>query len=231
MRDPGASRLWVGANRDERLSRAWRPPALIADDPPVFGGLDLEGGGTWLAVNLAAGFVVGVTNARLGARPGQRSRGKLVVEAAGQVSLAEAVALVTEVDFGNYGAFNLLLADTTAAFVATNFPEARVEQLEDSLIALGNEGLGGEGLRTQAALRALLPLPQSCGVELTTELATLLADHRGADPFCRHHGFFGTVSSTICALRGPVVHAYLFAAGPPCRTRFEPVRLPPRPYS
>ncbi len=231
VRDPEAAWLWLAANRDERLSRPWQPPALISHDPPVFGGLDLEGGGTWLAVNLAAGFVVGVTNARLGAPPGRRSRGQLVLNAAAQATLADAVALVAEVDVDSYGPFNLLLANTGAAFVATNYPQPRVEAVEDRLIALGNERLGAEGTRTQAALGALGPATRKGGKDLAPALAQLLADHRGADPFCRHVGRFGTVCSTICELRGTEVGRYLFAAGPPCRSPFTPVPLPPLPYS
>ncbi len=231
VRDEKASRLWVAANRDEHVARAWRPPALLVTDPPVLGGLDLEGGGSWLAVNLAAGFVVGVTNARLGARPGRRSRGQLVLDAAMQPSLPAAVALLTEVDAGSYGAFNLLLLDTTAAFVATNYPSQRIDQLEEALIALGNEPLGAEGGRTAPARRALSPVLRGEDAEMPAALARLLADHRGADPFCRHLGAFGTVSSTICGLRGGIVTTYLFAAGPPCRTAFVPVPLPPAPYS
>lgn len=231
VRGAAASRLWVAANRDERLSRAWRPPALIYHDPPVFGGVDVEGGGSWLAVNLAAGFVVGVTNARLGARPGPRSRGLLVLEAAMQATLAGAVALLTEVDMDNYGAFNLLLADAKAAFVATNYPRARLEPLQEPLVALSNEPLSEERLRSEAAVRALAPAISVCNDELAAALARLLADHRGADPFCRHLGPFGTVCSTILTLHGPTVERYLFAPGPPCRTRLQPVALPPPPYS
>lgn len=231
VRDASASSLWVAANRDEHVARAWRPPALLTTEPPVLGGLDEEGGGSWLAVNLAAGFVVGVTNAKLGARPGRRSRGQLVLDAAMQPSLPAAVALLTELDAGAYGAFNLLLTDTVNAFVATNYPQPRVERVEGSLIALGNEALDGEGLRTQAALQALVPLLHEGGARLPAALARLLADHRGADPFCRHVGLFGTVSSTICELREATLTTYLFAPGPPCRTSFVPVLLPPEPYS
>ncbi len=231
VRDPAACRLWLAANRDERVARPWRSPTLISHHPPVFGGVDLEGGGTWLAVNLASGFVVGVTNANLGARSGRRSRGQLVLEAATQGSLADALALLAEVDVDSYGAFNLMLADTAAAFVATNYPEARIEPVEDPLFALGNDALGGDGLRTQAALRALGPATHGGTGDLAPALARLLADHRGADPFCRHFGPFGTVCSTILALHGAVVQTYLFAAGPPCQARFEPVAPPPLPYS
>lgn len=231
LRNAAACQLWVAANRDERLSRGWSAPALICPDPPVFGGVDVEGGGSWLAVNLAAGFVVGVTNARLGARPGRRSRGLLVLDAAMQATLAGAVALLTEVDMDNYGAFNLLLADAKASFVATNYPRARLEPLEEPLVALSNEPLGEAQPRSEAALRALAPAIHGGAGEVAAAMAQLLTDHQGSDPFCRHYGLFGTVCSTILTLHGATVERYLFAAGPPCQTPFQPVALPPPPYS
>lgn len=231
VRDEQTSRLWVAANRDEHVARAWRPPALLVAHPPVLGGLDVEGGGTWLAVNLEAGFVVGVTNARLGARPGRRSRGQLVLDAAVQSGLPAAVALLTEVDTSSYGAFNLLLVDETAAYVITNYPAQRMERLEDALIALGNEPLGDEGARTAAALQALAPSLGRDSIDMPAVLARLLADHEGADPFCRHFGPFGTVSSTLCELHAGRLVTYLFAPGPPCRTPFAPVPIPKLRYS
>lgn len=224
VRDSSSSRLWVGANRDERLTRPWRHPALVSMDPPVLAGLDLEGGGSWLAVNLAGGFVVGVTNARLGAPPGERSRGQLVLDAAVQQSLPAAVALLTELDTSRYGPFNLLLVAEQEAFVATNFPTPQVRRVEEAVMVLGNEALGREEERTQAARQALAPRLAAAADDLTPVLMELLASHQGLDPFCRHVGPFGTVSSTVCVLAGGRLVKYLFAPGPPCRTPYGSVR-------
>lgn len=230
VRDVAQGRLWVAANRDERLSRPWRAPSLVSNDPPVFAGVDQQAGGSWLAVNLAAGFVAGVTNARLGAPAGERSRGQLVLDVAAQPSLPAAVAVLTEMDLSHFGAFNLLLVDARDAFVATNYPEPKIERLEGPLIALGNDPLGSQGGRTRTARLALATRVEG-GDELIPSLQELLADHSGVDPICRHFGPFGTVSSTVCALTGGRLTTYLFAPGPPCRTLFAPLPLPPLPYS
>jgi uncharacterized protein with NRDE domain len=217
----GGGEVWVAANRDERLSRPWQPPQLLVPDPPVFGGRDLVGGGSWLAVNLDAGFVVGVTNARLGAPPAERSRGRLVTDLAAERTLADAVALLSELELSRYGAFNLLLADARDRWLATNAPAARIDAADEGVVALGNEPLGEPGERVVAAVeraRVLADLPEA---GLTRSLEELLADHEGSDPLCRHGEGYGTVCSTILALRAGEVARYLFAPGPPCTTPFE----------
>lgn len=232
IRRPGdGGELWVAANRDERLSRPWEAPRLLVHDPPVFGGRDLVGGGSWLVVNLPAGFVVGVTNARPGAPPAQRSRGRLVVDLAAERTLADAVALLSELEFSRYGEFNLLLADARDSWLATNTPTARIEAGEGIVVAIGNEPLTGPGERIIAAAeraRFLAGLPEG---ELARSLQELLADHEGADPLCRHGEGYGTVCSTILTLRAGRVGRYLFAPGPPCTTPFAPVRVPAPPIN
>ncbi|MBD0276211.1 MAG: NRDE family protein, partial [Acetobacteraceae bacterium] len=80
LRRPGE--FWpvvLGANRDERLDRAWDPPAAWwPDRPGVVGGRDRDAGGTWMAAN-GAGVVAAVLNrpGSLGRAPGKRSRGEL----------------------------------------------------------------------------------------------------------------------------------------------------------
>ncbi len=219
-------RLWIGANRDERLDRAWLPPRELVSDPPVWGGLDLEGGGSWLAVNLAGGFVVGVTNARLGARPGQRSRGRLVLEVAAERTLPDAVALVSELDLSLYGAFNLLLASPRAVWVASNAPEASVSHADGAVTVLGNEPLASESPRVRGAADRLRSLAGD-GAVSCEGVAELLTDHDGEDPLCRHGDRFGTVSSSVLCIGPGGAVDYGFAPGRPCTTAFAPVPLPP----
>ena len=70
---------------------------------------------------------------------------------------------------------------------------------------------------------ALRDLP---GDALRSELETLLADHEGEDPLCRHGRGYGTVCSSVVAIVGRKVKTYRFAAGPPCTTAFADVALP-----
>jgi uncharacterized protein with NRDE domain len=223
----GGEELWVAANRDERLDRSWIPPRLLTADPPVFGGQDLLAGGTWLAVNLGAHFVVGVSNARLGARPGERSRGTLVLDLAGQRSLPDAVALLGELDLSRYGAFNLLLADPASLWLASNSPGPSVERVDGIVAAIGNHPLSAGDLRVAATLDRGRELAAEANADLAARLQTLLADHDGEDPLCRHGRGYGTVCATVVRVRTGGVGPYTFAAGPPCTAPFRSIELPP----
>jgi uncharacterized protein with NRDE domain len=228
-RPQNGGELWVAANRDESLSRPWRPPRLLVHDPPVFGGRDMVGGGSWLVVNLHAGFVVGVTNARLGTPPAERSRGSLVVNLAAERTLADAVALLSELELSRYGAFNVLLTDERGCWLATNTPTVRIEAGDGSVVAIGNDPFTEPGERVMAAAKRALLLASLPNGELSRSLQELLAEHEGADPLCRHGEGYGTVCSTILALRGGAVSSYLFAPGQPCTTPFAPVGVPAPP--
>lgn len=228
LRAPAAEPvLHIAANRDERLDRPWLPPRGLRETPQVLGGRDLLGGGSWLAVNLDAGFVVAVTNARLGAPPGERSRGELVVDAAAQESLAAAAALLGEVQLDRYGPFNLLIADAGRTLLATNHPEPLLLESVEAVVAIGNEPLAEPGERVllaAAAARRALDRPASLG----ESLVGVISDHDGADPVCRHGDRYGTVCSTLLVLAPGRLISYEFAPGPPCRTPFSSV-APPAP--
>ncbi|MEW6336393.1 MAG: NRDE family protein [Acidobacteriota bacterium] len=223
--------LVIAANRDEHLDRPWEPPQLLLHDPPVFGARDALAGGTWLAVNLEGVFVVGVTNARLGARPRERSRGSLVLDVAAQRSIGEAVALLGELDLERHGAFNLLVAGPAAMWAATNTPDPAVNRVDGPDAALGNDALSSPSRRVEAALeRARNAATHDSPLDA---LAGVLADHEGPDPLCRHFGRYGTTCSTLLRLGVEGVRGHRFAPGPPCVTAFEDVVVPgfpaPRP--
>jgi uncharacterized protein with NRDE domain len=167
-----------------------------------------------------------VTNARPGAPPGQRSRGRLVVELAAEHTLADAVALLSELEFSRYGDFNLLLADAHDSWLATNSPTARIEAGGEDVVAVGNEPLAGGGERVAVAAARARPLARRPEGELERSVQELLADHEGADPLCRHGEGYGTVCSTILTLHAGTVARYLFAPGPPCTTPFSPLQVP-----
>ena len=225
-RGSAAGELWVAANRDERLDRPWEPPRLLLPDPPVFGGRDVLGGGSWLAVNLEAGFVVAVTNARRGALPRERSRGALVVDLAAERTLPEALALLSKLDLGWYGLFNLFLGDSRERWLATNDPAPRIERAQAPVVAIGNDPLDAPGDRVMRASERAMSVRELPADVLRTDLERLLADHEGEDPLCRHGETYGTVCSTVVGLAGSEVAAYRFAAGPPCVTAFADVAVP-----
>jgi uncharacterized protein with NRDE domain len=224
-RGSAAGELWVAANRDERLDRPWEPPRVLRPDPPVFGGRDVVGGGSWLAVNLEAGFVVAVTNARRGALPRERSRGALVVDLAAERTLPEALALLSELDLARYGLFNLFLGDNRERWLATNHPFSRVERIQAPVAAIGNDPLDAPGDRVMRASERAMSMRELPADALRADLERLLGDHEGEDSLCRHGETYGTVCSTVVGLAGSEVATYRFAAGPPCVTAFAHVAV------
>jgi len=119
LRRPGhAWPVIVGANRDEAVRRAWRPPARHwPDRPGVLAGLDEEAGGSWMGLN-DAGVAAAILNRRgsLGPAAGKRTRGALVLEALDHDSAERAAAAMVRVDGRAYRSFNMLIADRERAF-------------------------------------------------------------------------------------------------------------------
>ena len=70
--------LIVAANRDEAYARPSATAGYWQDAPQVYGGRDLDQGGTWLALNLSGRFAA-ITNYRQGVprAPTKHSRGEL----------------------------------------------------------------------------------------------------------------------------------------------------------
>ncbi len=120
---PGAP-LVAAANRDEFYDR---PAAAGAwpENPQVFGGRDLQGGGSWMGITQAGAHgprFAALTNIRgpQEKRADAPSRGALVADfLAGDMSAEEYIALI---DSGSdaYNGFNLVLGDATRLFWYSN---------------------------------------------------------------------------------------------------------------
>ena len=109
--------LMLASNRDERLDRAWDPPAVWwPDRPGVVAGRDRSGGGTWMGVNRHK-VVATVLNRRgsLGPAPGKRSRGELPLLALEHVSADAAADSIAALDGAQWRSFNMVVADSTGA--------------------------------------------------------------------------------------------------------------------
>jgi len=98
--------------RDEFADRPWQPPGEHWPGLHVTGGLDLQGGGTWLAVHPDAPRAACVLNGRgrLAPAPGRRSRGELPVRAASDGIGAVRVLLDDPVVRTSYDPFHLVCA-------------------------------------------------------------------------------------------------------------------------
>jgi len=213
----------------------------------VVAGRDLQAGGTWLGARVDGGIlVVGVLNRRPeamtpGSPVGARSRGLLAKRVLGAHRLADARAIVEADDVGEYGPFNLFIADTEDAVVYDNGDGLRSSELAPGLTVLTNLDVRDPRCPRRATaakrfgeLEAYLrgdPEPD----RVVDELATVLGDHvAGIEPspeapfsrICVHAGPYGTRSSSIVLVESMGarrrVH-YYHADGPPCRTSFEPV--------
>ena len=154
----------VAANRDEFLAREAAPPGISpsTEDPNlrILCGTDLTAGGTWMGLN-SAGVFAGLTNRYTGNPPdrSKRSRGALVTECLQHRSVDEVVSLLEGADLAAYNPFNLLLADTSKAYVCTNL-ELRRRFLPAGIHVLTNadldEGGGEKGKRLAAPFEALV---------------------------------------------------------------------------
>ncbi|MDQ5919097.1 MAG: hypothetical protein QG660_2212 [Pseudomonadota bacterium] len=152
--------LVVAANRDEFHARATAPAGRWPDNPHVFGGRDLEAGGTWLGANDSGRFAA-VTNVREPGQPaGLRSRGLLTRDfLVGTSTAADYVAML---DMSAFSGFNLLLSDGHELWYCSNRDAA------PRLLAPGIYGVSNHLLDTpwpklatskQRFVRALAGLP------------------------------------------------------------------------
>lgn len=233
----------VAANRDEFLSRPAKPPLLLADNPRVVGGLDLEAKGTWLGIS-EHGVVAGLLNRRTAEPPvcGKRSRGLIPLAVLSENSAAAATRALTRIDPDAYNAFSLLVADRESAWVAQNRnSKINLSPLEKGLHLITNLDVddstcpriarshrlfveagreferSADSARFRGALRDIL-------AQHTTVLDPRLAD--ALEAICVHAGEFATRSSALVFLGTDGRWQHWFADGPPCRTAHLPALCP-----
>ncbi|MEO7660267.1 MAG: NRDE family protein [Pyrinomonadaceae bacterium] len=97
------------ANRDEFYSRPTAPAGYWEDFPAIYGGRDLQNGGTWLGVTEGGRFAA-VTNYRDPLAPtGSRSRGDLVAEFLKSGYSPKIYLEQIENEAGEYSGFNLIV--------------------------------------------------------------------------------------------------------------------------
>lgn len=235
--------LVVAANRDEFYARPTSEPRVIAHDPWVVAGQDLEAGGTWLGLNEHS-MVVGLLNRRRpdGPDPARRSRGLLCLQALQTSSPGEALDFVRSHDPAAHNWFNLLIADAHEAWVVSNAADRlTVTALSPGLHLLTNLDLNDPTCpRIAKSFRLFEALPvdelASDLPRLLESLRQILSDHEvPLDPrwegigntLCIHSPQYGTRSSSVLVhLPGERQMRYWHASGPPCRTQYVPVPLP-----
>lgn len=137
---PGSKHpLVLAANRDEYYQRPTLDVSHWQDDPDIFGGRDLEAGGSWLAVNRNGRFAA-VTNYReVPVNKGNRSRGELVSGfLTSRLSAREYLTSVSE-QASQWSGFNLLIADHTGLYYFSNrAPDQTIKPLQPGIYGLCN---------------------------------------------------------------------------------------------
>ena len=225
----------LAANRDEMYARPTRPPEVLA--PGLVGGVDVQSGGTWLALRRDGQFAA-VTNQRaLADRPIHvRSRGLAVRELAGA---DDRDGYVAALDPRAYADMNLVWGSAAGVRLAyvRHAGTKEIIDLPRGIHVLTNDRLASPEFPRAAHFEAAVaPHVRAPWPELVLHLERALGDHsrfeiaapphlpadiaRELTATCIHTSLYGTRSATIVALEpGRVVH-YLHADGPPCTTPF-----------
>lgn len=245
LRRPGHDwPLILAANRDEMLARPWAPPARHwPERPHLVAGRDLEAGGTWLGL-ADNGVLAGVLNrpGALGPAPGKESRGALVPMALDHADAAAAAQAIAGLDAARFRPFNLVIADAETAWWLRwdgGAGRARLAAVPEGVAMITAHDLNDADsarIRRQLPRFRAAPAPDP-GRGDWRAWQRLLADAEGGEdgPHAAMTlvpaGGFGTVSSSLVALpraRRPAGTArWLFAAGRPDESPFEPVELAP----
>jgi hypothetical protein len=232
FRPGGPTPMMLAANRDEMLARAWDPPeAYWPEQPDVVAGRDRSGGGTWMGMN-QAGVVAAVLNRQgsLGPAPGKRSRGELPLLALRHGSAGAAAEAIAGLDAGAWRSFNLVLADRDGAIFVRGlgYGHPAAEVLPAGLHMVTSRD--PNDLRSPRVARHLPRLRAAAAPDTDGWAAwrAVLADRSGAAGEQMNvvpRGGFGTVCSSLVALRGDGGVEWLFAAGAPDEAAFEAVAL------
>lgn len=113
--------LVVAANRDEHYNRPAAPAAFWDDHPEIYGGRDLEKGGTWMALHRNGRFAA-ITNFREGppAAAAPRSRGELVSGFLTAETPAPSYFEVAAAAGGRYNPFSMIAGNTDALIFYSN---------------------------------------------------------------------------------------------------------------
>jgi uncharacterized protein with NRDE domain len=141
--------LVFAGNRDESYDRPSAPAEFWRDDPRIYGGRDLEKGGTWLGLSLS-GRIAAVTNYRERPRLGKmpRSRGELTARfLRGSDAPADYFEQAAR-SAGEYGPFSLIAGDGVSLWYYSNRAEPNGSQPPFRELAAGVYGLSNHLLDT-----------------------------------------------------------------------------------
>lgn len=224
--------LLLAANRDERIDRAWDPPAEYwPEHPGIVAGRDRLGGGTWMGIN-ADGVVATVLNrpGSLGPADGKRSRGELPLMALTHSTSDAAAAAITQLQGIDYRTFNMVIADRSAVWFVRNLGTGHptAEKLAPGLHMMTShdpDDLSSPRVARHLPrfLTATPPKPPdwSPWVELLGDSAGPPDAALSVPP----SSGFATVSASLLGIPQNGQATWSFASGPAQSTAFKPVAI------
>jgi uncharacterized protein with NRDE domain len=134
------------ANRDEFYARPTKAAAYWDNFPHIYGGRDLQGGGTWMGVTDGGRFAA-VTNYRDPSAPtGSRSRGDLVAEFLESETSPESYLADVSSNPHEFSGFNLLIGEFSRARCEMHYYSNR--EGEPRMLTPGIYGLSNHLLDT-----------------------------------------------------------------------------------
>lgn len=165
-----------GGNRDEAYERPSSAAAFWTDDPQIYGGRDLEMGGTWLGVT-RSGRMAAVTNYRDGTSspPAARSRGELTAAFLRGSEEPRAYLEQVAARAKDYRGFTLIVGDQDRLLAFSN-RSAVIEELAPGVHGVSNHLMNTPWpkiVRGKQRVAALLKAGES---ELAEGLFQALAD-------------------------------------------------------
>jgi uncharacterized protein with NRDE domain len=223
--------LIVAANREESRTRPSQAPFRWTSSatPTVWAGRDELAGGTWLGVN-STGLLAAVTNRPGGSRDAtRRSRGLLCLDTLRCESPKSARSnFVDELSVRRFNPFNLLCASHVEGWVGTW--QGDIRDLAPGVHIISNYGdVDDDTLPIVREARdkiESLNLASPVIDELFGSLARVCAHTDQPFPLCHVGGDYGTVSSSLVAVKADgTIAAYWHAPGPPSECAYAPVNV------
>lgn len=169
--------LVFAGNRDEAYERPSTAADFWPDAPDIFGGRDVEKGGTWLGLATSGRFAA-VTNYRDGpaARDAPRSRGELTASFLRGSDGLRAYLEKVEPAAGQFRGFSLLVGDLARLFSLSNRGSG-IAELPPGVHGLSNHLPNTPWPKVARGRQRVSALLNAGEAELTTGLFEILSDH------------------------------------------------------
>jgi uncharacterized protein with NRDE domain len=168
--------LVFAGNRDEAYERPSAAAGFWVDDPQIFGGRDLEKGGTWLGLT-RTGRMAAVTNYRDGqaARVAPRSRGELTAAFLRGTDAPRAYLEGVAARASEYGGFTLIVGDSDRLYCISNRARG-IEEIAPGVHGLSNHLVDTPWPKVKRGKQRLSGLLKAKETELVEGLLDALAD-------------------------------------------------------